>query len=142
MLAGIAIRAGLAILLAAAGFGAWKLLGLAALVRARRAGEEIAGAPAGFVRGRPGLLVFGSPRCAPCVHAQRPAVRRLEKELEGAIQLIEVDVTEDPLAAQRYGVVSLPTVFVFDSRGKPRRVNHGLVPLDELRRQISPFLVS
>jgi thioredoxin 1 len=141
MLVGMAARAGLAILLMAFCFGAWKLTGMAVLARARRASETGAGILEGFIRGRPGLLVFGSPHCAPCVHAQKPAAHRLEKDFEGAIQLIEIDITQKPGLAERYGVVSLPTVFIFDSAGAPRRVNHGLVSYDELRRQISPFLV-
>jgi thiol-disulfide isomerase/thioredoxin len=140
MLTGVVVRAILALILGAASFAAWKLLGRAVLARARRASDGSRGAPEGFVLGRPGLLVFGSPHCAPCVHAQKPAAHRLEREFDGAIQVIEVDVTERPGVAERYGIVSLPTVFVFDAAGAPRRVNHGLVSTEELRRQISPFL--
>jgi thiol-disulfide isomerase/thioredoxin len=140
MLMGIAARALMALIAGAVFFGAWRLLGRAVLARARRASEEGRGAPEGFVLGRPGLLVFGSPHCAPCVHAQKPAAHRLERDLKGAIQVIDIDVTERPGMAERYGVVSLPTVFVFDAAGAPRRVNHGLVSAEELRRQISPFL--
>jgi thioredoxin-like negative regulator of GroEL len=140
MLENIALRAVLSLFLALCGFGAWRLIGLLVLHQARRAAVGMAAALDGFVRGKPGLLVFGSPRCAPCVHAQRPAARRLEAELLGAIQLLEVDVTERPELAERFGVVSLPTVFIVDAEGEPRRVNHGLVSTDELRRQISPFL--
>ncbi len=121
--------------IALAAFGAWKLMGTILLARARRITGIV-----DFVRGKPAVLVFGSPHCAPCVHAQKPAARKLELELGGAIQLIEVDVTEKPLLAQRYGVLSLPTVFIFDKTGAARRVNHGVVSADELRRQIAPYL--
>lgn len=140
MLTGMVARTILALIVGVASFAAWKLLGRAVLARARRASDGGSGAPEGFVLGRPGLLVFGSPHCAPCVHAQKPAAHRLERELDGAIQVIEIDVTEEPGIAERYGVVSLPTVFVVDASGAPRRVNHGLVSAEELRRQISPFL--
>ena len=96
--------------------------------------------PEGFEAGKPALLVFGSPHCAPCVHAQRPAVSRLGQDLGDAIQTIEIDVTKSPEIAELYGVVSLPTVFVFDASGAPRRVNHGFVSTEEMRRQIEPFL--
>ncbi len=140
MLTEMAARAILAMVVGVASFAAWKLLGRFVLARARRASDGSRGVPEGFVLGRPALLVFGSPHCAPCVHAQKPAAHRLERELEGAIQVIEIDVTEKPGMAERYGVVSLPTVFIFDAAGAPRRVNHGLVSAEELRRQISPFL--
>jgi thioredoxin 1 len=140
MLTSIAERSVIAILVAGACFGAWKLLGLAVLLRARRAGSGGAEILEGFVRGKPGFLIFGSPHCAPCVHAQKPAAKKVLGELGEAIQLIEVDVTQEPALAERYGVVSLPTVFLFDGSGKPRHVNHGFVSADEMRRQISPYL--
>ena len=140
MAASIAARAIIAIVVAGVCYGAWKLLGLAVLLRAGRAGNRGAESLKGFVSGKPGFLIFGSPHCAPCVHAQKPAAKKLESELGAAIQLIEVDVTEEPSLAERYGVVSLPTVFLFDASGKPRRVNHGCVSADELRRQIAPYL--
>ena len=140
MVAGIAVRAALTLLFALACLGAWKLLGRSVLARARRAPVGAGSLPDGFVPGRPGILVFGSPHCAPCVYAQRPAARRLEKELGGAIQLIEVDVDEEPGIAARYGVLSLPSVFVYDAEGRPRRINHGLVSFEELGRQIAPYL--
>ena len=140
MMTGIVARVLIALIVGCASIGAWSLLSRLVLARARRASGDGRGAPEGFILGRPALLVFGSPHCAPCVHAQKPAAHRLERELEGAIQVIDIDVTEKPSIAERYGVVSLPTVFVFDAAGAPRRVNHGLVSFDELRRQISPFL--
>lgn len=140
MFTGIAARVLLVLIAGTASLGAWKLLGRAVLARARRASEDGRGVPDGFALGRPALLVFGSPHCAPCVHAQKPAAHRLERELDGAIQVIDVDVTERPGIAERYGVVSLPTVFILDAKGAPRRVNHGLVSAEELRKQISPFL--
>jgi thioredoxin 1 len=140
MAAGIALRTLIAILIVGASYGAWKLLGLAVLLRARRPGAGDSLLPEGFVSGKPGFLIFGSPHCAPCVHAQKPAAKKIASELGAAIQLIEVDVTEEPSLAERYGVVSLPTVFLFDETGKPRRVNHGFVSVDELRRQITPYL--
>ena len=140
MAASIAARALIAIIVAGACFGAWKILGLLVLSRAGRRGGE-SGLPAGYVSGKPGFLIFGSPHCAPCVHAQKPAASKLMKELGEAIQLLEIDVTREPALAERYGVVSLPTVFLLDASGKPRRVNHGFVSADELRRQIAPYLV-
>jgi thioredoxin 1 len=140
MPASIALRAVIAIVVAGACLGVWKLLGLAVLRRAGRTGSGGPESLRGFVSGKPGFLIFGSPHCAPCVHAQKPAAKKLLGELGEAIQLIEVDVTEEPSLAERYGVVSLPTVFLLDGSGKPRHVNHGFVSADEMRRQIAPYL--
>jgi thiol-disulfide isomerase/thioredoxin len=140
MAASIAARALIAIIVAGACYGAWKILGLLVLSRAGRQGGGESGLPAGYVSGKPGFLIFGSPHCAPCIHAQKPAASKLVKELGEAIQLLEVDVTREPALAERYGVVSLPTVFLFDASGRPRHVNHGFVSAEELRRQIGPYL--
>lgn len=140
MAAGIAARALIAIFVAGACYGAWRILGFLVLMRAGRKGGGISELPPGYVSGKPGFLIFGSPQCAPCVYAQKPAAGRLMKELGEAIQLLEVDVTREPSLAERYGVVSLPTIFLFDAEGRPRHVNHGFVSADELRRQIKPFL--
>jgi thiol-disulfide isomerase/thioredoxin len=140
VLATIAARAAIAVVASASLLGVWKLLSLAVLWRAKRAGSSDPVGLKGFARGTPGFLIFSSPHCAPCVYAQKPAATKLYGDLGGAIQLIEIDVTEEPGLAERYGVVSLPTVFLLDAAGNPRRVNHGLVSTVELRRQIAPYL--
>ncbi len=136
--ANLLLRAALALAIVALGAGTWLLAGRLSLARARRSsGKESLLEP-----GRAGLLLFGSAHCAPCVQAQAPAARRLEAELGGRLQLREVDVDEEPELAERYGVMSLPTVYIYDAEGEPRRVFRGLVSLDELRRQVQPFLAS
>lgn len=130
-------RLTLSLLIAALCIGLWRLLSLIVLGRAKGAAK--AESLAGFEPGRPGILVFGSLSCATCVHAQAPAARKAVAALGDTAQLVEVDVDESPELANRYGVVSLPTVFVLDARGEPRRVYHGFVSAAELRSQVEPL---
>jgi hypothetical protein len=131
-----------AAVLAGLGWAGWKLLSRHVLGKARTGAAGSAGLPSGFVPGVPGLLVFGSPECRTCVSAQKPAVRSLAERLGSAVQILDVDVSTQPELAERYGVLSLPTIFVLDRAGSPRQVNHGFVAAGELQRQLAPYLIA
>jgi thioredoxin-related protein len=59
-----------------------------------------------------------------------------------AIQILDIDVSTQPELAERYGVLSLPTIFVLDRTGAPMKVNHGFVASGELQRQLAPYLIA
>jgi len=84
----------------------------------------------------PTVLYFTTPNCAPCKYAQRPALAQLQQEMGERFQLIQVDATEDPAAATRWQVQTVPTTFVLDRSGKPTQVNHGVADATKLRQQI------
>lgn len=91
----------------------------------------------GMKPGIPAILYFTSPRCAPCHTQQRPAIQHLLAELgEQDVQLIEVNALEDPAAANRWGVLSIPTTFILDGSGQPRQVNNGITSPQTLKQQI------
>lgn len=140
MLSESLIRLTIALTLIAAGALAWRIIVQASLRAARASGEDRVALPEGFVPGSPAILSFGSPDCRSCVYAQKPALRKLSSELGRSVQILEFDVTQRPELAQRYGILSLPTLFIVDAEGNARRVNHGFVPSAELRRQLSPYL--
>lgn len=91
---------------------------------------------AGLQPGTPAILYFTTPLCAPCKTVQRPALAQLRDELDGGVQIIEVDASADVDAARRWGVMSVPTTFILDDRGTPRAINHGVARLDKLRHQV------
>ena len=120
MLAGLA-------LIAYAGF---PLAGVARLpIRPRR---SAAGAAAARHRR---CSHFTTPSCAPCRFQQRPAIAGLLHELGDRVQVI-VDAQEQPDAAARWGVLSVPTTFILDRTGRPRACNNGVAGLDRLRQQL------
>ncbi|NWF68433.1 MAG: thioredoxin family protein [Chloroflexi bacterium] len=85
--------------------------------------------------GTPAIIYFTTPQCVPCQTVQRPALAVVEREL--GVQVVKIDATLDPAAAQRWGVLSVPTTFILDSAGRTRDVNYGVAPLDKLKRQIT-----
>jgi thiol-disulfide isomerase/thioredoxin len=87
--------------------------------------------------GVPVIVYFTTPTCAPCETQQTPALKRLQSELgEHNIQIVKVDATENPDAADRWGVFSAPTTFILDSQRQVREVNHGVADAPKLKRQI------
>jgi thiol-disulfide isomerase/thioredoxin len=87
-------------------------------------------------KGQPAILYFSSPGCVPCTAAQEPALEALESELGARLQVIEIDATAQPAVADHWGVLSVPTTFVIDHLGRPRRVNHGVASAARLRGQL------
>ena len=87
--------------------------------------------------GKPVILYFTTPSCAPCKTVQKPALREIQETLGEGLQVVEIDATEQPEMAQRWGVLSVPTTFVIDSRGQARHVNHGVARADKLLKQLN-----
>ncbi len=52
------------------------------------------------------------------------------------LQVIESDATERPDLAKVWCVMSVPTTFLLDERGKARYVNNGVVRAEKLLEQI------
>ena len=92
--------------------------------------------PEAIQPGRPTLLYFTTPTCAPCKTVQRPAISRLAEQLGEQLQVVEIDASANPELAGQWGVMSVPTTFILDSTGRPRHVNHGVAPAEKLLKQL------
>jgi thiol-disulfide isomerase/thioredoxin len=90
----------------------------------------------GLKLGVPVVLYFTAPGCVPCLTVQKPALNRLRLRLKNAIQILEFDATEETELADHWGVLSVPTTFILDSRGRPRKVNRGVARFEKLIDQI------
>jgi thiol-disulfide isomerase/thioredoxin len=128
----ILFRFGLSLGLIAAGLGFYWLNNRLILGRAPTAslGATISAA------GKPVILYFTTPSCVPCKTIQKPAIRQIKDTLGEGLQVVEIDATEQPELAQRWGVLSVPTTFVIDSRGQARHVNHGVARAEKLLKQL------
>lgn len=90
----------------------------------------------GLQPGKPAILYFTTPSCRPCQTVQKPALRALQEQLGEQVHIIEVNAAEQQELACQWRVLSVPTTFVIDARGKTRFVNQGAAGLDQLLHQL------
>ncbi len=64
----------------------------------------------------PVFVYFSANWCGPCKMAG-PVVEELAEEYQGKIKIGKLDVDKNPQTAQKYGVMSIPTVIIF-KKGK------------------------
>ena len=60
---------------------------------------------------KPVLIDFGRSWCGPR-KTLTPTVEDLSKDYEGKVAVAKLNVDEEPEIAQRFGIMSIPTVFV------------------------------
>lgn len=58
------------------------------------------------------LVDFFAEWCGPCKMIA-PVLEQLAPEFEGKAKIIKVDVDAEPSIAQRYGIMSIPTLILF-----------------------------
>jgi len=62
---------------------------------------------------KPVLIDFWAAWCGPC-KMLAPTMDELTKEYDGKAVIAKVNVDEEPELAQKYGVMSIPTVFLMN----------------------------
>ena len=60
------------------------------------------------------LVDFWATWCGPC-RMLAPTIEALGEKYEGKVNICKVDVDEQPELAQRFGVMSIPTIIVFQN---------------------------
>jgi thiol-disulfide isomerase/thioredoxin len=86
----------------------------------------------------PTVVHFGADWCGPCVMVRR-VVDQVCDALPGVAH-VEIDMDENPDAARRLSVLSLPTTFIFDSNGRRRYRASGVPTAADLRSALEPLL--
>lgn len=79
----------------------------------------------------PVVLDFFQERCPPC-HVLTPRLERVAAEYEGRLPIYRIDIDHDMPLAERFRVMSLPTVLILENGQEVERLD-GLIREDELR---------
>ena len=72
------------------------------------------------------IVDFWAEWCGPC-HAVSPILDKIADEREGELKLVKVNIDEEPSLAQKYGIVSIPTIILFRG-GEPAAAAIGAQP--------------
>jgi len=68
----------------------------------------------------PVLVDFWAPWCGPC-QAAGPIIDELAKDYQGKLKVGKLNVDENPQAAGKYMVMSIPTVLIFKNGKEVKR---------------------
>lgn len=123
-----------ALALTAVGFAAWQAFTRWQLARARQTNDPLL---ADVPDGTRTIVYFTTPTCAPCRLQVTPLLDTLKKEMGDTLHVVRVDAATQPDVASRWGVLTVPTLFILDASGAPKHVHNGVVSAATLRAELT-----
>ena len=88
--------------------------------------------------GKPVLVDFWAEWCGPC-RTIAPSLEALAEEYEGKLDVVKVNIDENPMSPTQYGVRGIPTLLIFKD-GKVAAQQVGAAPKSVLKAWIEKSL--
>ncbi|MFC1868382.1 thioredoxin [Thermodesulfobacteriota bacterium] len=88
----------------------------------------------------PGIVLLDcwAPWCGPC-RMVAPVLDQLAAEYMGRIKIAKLNVDENPMTASKYGIQSIPTMFIFKNGSQINKIV-GALPKHEIVRHLASVL--
>jgi thioredoxin len=83
---------------------------------------------------KPVIVDFWAEWCGPC-HAVAPVLDKIVEERGSDLRLVKVNIDEEPSLAQKYGIVSIPTIMLFRD-GEPAAAAIGAQPKGAIEKSL------
>lgn len=82
----------------------------------------------------PVLVDFYADWCTPC-KIMLPIMENLSNEFKDKIMILKINIDENPDIAQKYSVMSIPTIILFKD-GEPKKTSVGVTSKEKLVEMI------
>lgn len=82
----------------------------------------------------PVLVDFYADWCTPC-KMMSPIIEEIAKDFKDKIMVLKINIDESPDIAQKYSVMSIPTIILFKD-GEPKKTSVGVTAKEKLIEMI------
>jgi thioredoxin 1 len=84
------------------------------------------------------LVDFWAEWCGPCKMIS-PALEEIAKEMDGRVQIAKMNIDDNPVTPQKYGVRGIPTLMLFRD-GQVAATKVGALPKNQLQEWVESVL--